>query len=284
MLHASFGSRPSLLGRALMPALVFCVIPIGAAFAEPPASAAEQNLYVRVTREEVDISSLRGKHEVRMHAAKGTVLEVFHIDGDRYEKRDSNWYWVMLPEDQLGTRPVGWIRGEDVEIVPAPKATALASVATGPAADRGRSASSAVVALERPPVERTPVEDAPSAPTASARSVRMPDVVLNFEFNRSDLTAEAKDRLATAMALPKNQAQGLSVALEGHADWIGTEPFNDRLGLARAETVRRYLAEHLQIPADRISVVSYGENAPAASNATREGRAQNRRVVIKVGA
>jgi outer membrane protein OmpA-like peptidoglycan-associated protein len=262
-----------------MPAFVFCVIPIGAAFAEPPATAAEQTFFVRVTRDEVDISSLRGQHEVRMHATKGTVLEVFHIDGDRYEKRDSNWYWVLLPQDQLGTRPVGWIRGEDVEFVPAPKAAATANLATGPAVDRTRSASSAVVALERAPVERTPVEDAPAV---SARSVRMPDVVLNFEFNRSDLTVEAKDRLAAALALPKNQAQSLSVALEGHADWVGTEPFNDRLGLARAETVRRYLAEHLQIPADRISVVSYGENAPAAPNTTREGRAQNRRVVIKV--
>jgi len=72
------------------------------------------------------------------------------------------------------------------------------------------------------------------------------------------------------------------VALEGYADWVGTEPFNERLGLARAETVRRYLAEHLQIPAERISVVSYGEASPVAPNTTREGRAQNRRVVIKV--
>ena len=109
------------------------------------------------------------------------------------------------------------------------------------------------------------------------------DVVLNFQFGRSELTEEAKDKLASAIAIQKPSAR-LSVALEGHADWIGTEAYNEQLGLDRAETVRRYLAEQLRIPAGRISVVSYGENNPAAPNTTREGRAQNRRVVIKVGA
>ena len=76
----------------------------------------------------------------------------------------------------------------------------------------------------------------------------------------------------------------MSVALEGYADWIGSEAYNERLGLDRAESVRRYLADQLRIPAAQISVVSYGENNPAAPNTTREGRARNRRVVIKVGA
>jgi outer membrane protein OmpA-like peptidoglycan-associated protein len=278
MLHASSGRRPSLLGRAFLQALVFGVVPLGTAMAQtavtPPA------LYVRVTRDEVDISSLRGKAEVRMHAPKGTVLEVFHIDGDRYKHLDSNWYWVLLPEDKLGTRPVGWVRGDDVEFVPAPKSAETASLGAAPVVDRSARGSSAVIALERPPVERAPVEDAP--PAAAVRSVRIPDVVLNFQFGRSDLTEESKGRLATAIAVPKTAVQALSVALEGYADWVGTEPYNERLGLARAETVRRYLAEHLQIPAERISVVSYGESSPVAPNTTREGRAQNRRVVIKV--
>jgi outer membrane protein OmpA-like peptidoglycan-associated protein len=76
----------------------------------------------------------------------------------------------------------------------------------------------------------------------------------------------------------------LSVALEGHADWVGSEAFNERLGLDRAESVRQYLAEQFRIPADQIRVVSFGESSPAAPNTTREGRAQNRRVVIKGGA
>ena len=59
------------------------------------------------------------------------------------------------------------------------------------------------------------------------------------------------------------------------------DPCGFQLGLARAETVKRYLTERLQIPAERISVVSYGERDPVAPNTTRRGRAQNRRVVVK---
>ena len=99
-----------------------------------------------------------------------------------------------------------------------------------------------------------------------------------------NLTDEAKRKLAGAVTIPKPNARFLAVALEGHADWIGTENYNERLGLARAESVRQYLAETLRIPAERISVVSYGENNPAAPNSTRAGRAQNRRVVIRAGA
>jgi outer membrane protein OmpA-like peptidoglycan-associated protein len=109
-------------------------------------------------------------------------------------------------------------------------------------------------------------------------------VVLNFEFAKSELTIEAKGKLASAVATLKTNGHGVSFALEGHADWIGSEPYNDRLGRARAETVKKYLADLHQIPADKISVVSYGESKPAASNATPDGRAQNRRVVVKVGA
>jgi outer membrane protein OmpA-like peptidoglycan-associated protein len=75
----------------------------------------------------------------------------------------------------------------------------------------------------------------------------------------------------------------VTIALEGHADAIGTEPFNEKLGLARAETVKQHLAEQHQIPVDKISVVSFGEVQPEATNDTPEGRARNRRVVVKVG-
>jgi outer membrane protein OmpA-like peptidoglycan-associated protein len=109
------------------------------------------------------------------------------------------------------------------------------------------------------------------------------DVVLNFEFDKSSLTDEAKRKLASAVSVPKPNTR-LVVALEGHADWVGPERYNEQLGLARAETVRQYLADLLRIPAEQISVVSYGEGSPVAPNTTRAGRAQNRRVVIKGGA
>ena len=60
------------------------------------------------------------------------------------------------------------------------------------------------------------------------------------------------------------------------------ETLRERLGLNRAEAVKRYLYEKHQLPLHKMNVISYGEEKPAAENKTRDGRAQNRRVVIKV--
>ena len=57
---------------------------------------------------------------------------------------------------------------------------------------------------------------------------------------------------------------------------------NERLGLERAEAAKKYLHESHQIPLHRMNTISYGEDKPVAPNDTREGRAQNRRVVVRV--
>ena len=96
-----------------MPALALSVLPLGAAFAQSVP-------YVRVTRDGTEIRSLRQTDDVRMKAPKGTLMEVVYIEGDRYVHRDSNWYWVLLPQDPWATRPAGWVRGDAVEDAPAP--------------------------------------------------------------------------------------------------------------------------------------------------------------------
>lgn len=72
------------------------------------------------------------------------------------------------------------------------------------------------------------------------------------------------------------------IELQGHTDATGDERANRALGRARAEAVRHYLCQHHDVPRQRISVVSYGETAPLASNRTAAGRARNRRVTIVV--
>jgi outer membrane protein OmpA-like peptidoglycan-associated protein len=72
------------------------------------------------------------------------------------------------------------------------------------------------------------------------------------------------------------------IAIEGHTDSTGPRAINERIGLERAEAVERYLYEQYQIPLPKMDVISYGEEKPIAPNTTRAGRAQNRRVVIKV--
>jgi outer membrane protein OmpA-like peptidoglycan-associated protein len=79
----------------------------------------------------------------------------------------------------------------------------------------------------------------------------------------------------------KAENQNVYLEIQGHTDSVGPEEYNFRLGLERAETVRRYLSES-GIPLHRISVISYGEERPVATNKTKDGRSQNRRVVIQV--
>jgi outer membrane protein OmpA-like peptidoglycan-associated protein len=275
MPHAHATARSFSFGPALAQALVLSLIPLVAAVAQSrPKPYQPYPTYVRVTRDNFDISAWRLKPLVRMTAAKGTVFEVFHIEGDREQHRPTNWYWVTLPQDAAGTKAAGWIRGDAVEVVPAPQGPASATTASAAGAAPVRDSGPGTMAVAEP--GRVSVAAPVARPVVS-------DVILHFKFDKSDLTAEARNTLASAMALPNAVAQGMVVALEGYADSTGSEPYNEKLGLARAETVRQYLAEQLRIPANKISVVSYGESTPAAPNTTAKGRAHNRRVVIKVG-
>jgi outer membrane protein OmpA-like peptidoglycan-associated protein len=80
----------------------------------------------------------------------------------------------------------------------------------------------------------------------------------------------------------KADPKGAFFEIEGHTDNVGPTEINEKVGLGRAEAVKRYLYEHHQIPLHKMNVISYGEGKPVAPNTNREGRAQNRRVVIRV--
>jgi outer membrane protein OmpA-like peptidoglycan-associated protein len=103
-----------------------------------------------------------------------------------------------------------------------------------------------------------------------------------FKFNKVELPAEAKARLDEMVKGIIADPKGAYFEIEGYTDGVGTKAVNDRIGLERAEAVKRYLYEQHQIPLHRMSVISYGEDNPTAPNTTKEGRAQNRRIVIKV--
>jgi len=104
----------------------------------------------------------------------------------------------------------------------------------------------------------------------------------NFKFGKASMPDEAKAELDTLVQQLKAEPKGAFIEIEGHTDSAGTPEGNYRLGLERAENVKRYLYEQHQVPLHRINVISYGEDKPIAPNKTRDGRAQNRRVVIKV--
>lgn len=104
----------------------------------------------------------------------------------------------------------------------------------------------------------------------------------NFKFGRTELPDEAKARIDAVVNQLKSDPKGAFIEVEGHTDNVGDKMINERIGLERAEAVKRYLYEAHQIPLHKINVITYGEEKPVAPNKTRDGRAQNRRVVIRV--
>jgi outer membrane protein OmpA-like peptidoglycan-associated protein len=104
----------------------------------------------------------------------------------------------------------------------------------------------------------------------------------NFKIGQAELPAEAKARLDELVAQLKASPNGAYIEIEGYTDSTGPAEYNKQLGLERAEAVKRYLYENQQIPLHKINVISFGAEKPVAPNTTREGRAKNRRVVIKV--
>jgi peptidoglycan-associated lipoprotein len=104
----------------------------------------------------------------------------------------------------------------------------------------------------------------------------------NFKFGKADLPDTAKQRIDEMVTQLKQDPKAIFLEIEGHTDNVGDKGTNERIGLARAEAVKRYLYEQYQVPLHKINVISYGEDKPIAPNKTRAGRAQNRRVVIKV--
>jgi outer membrane protein OmpA-like peptidoglycan-associated protein len=104
----------------------------------------------------------------------------------------------------------------------------------------------------------------------------------NFAFGKATLPDQAKAKIDELVAQLKADPKGAFFEIEGHTDNVGDKAYNEKLGMERADAVRMYLYTQHQIPLHRINVISYGEDKPVAPNNTRTGRAQNRRVVIRV--
>jgi len=108
------------------------------------------------------------------------------------------------------------------------------------------------------------------------------DDKVKFGFNHHELSSTAKAALDAFANELKQQGQAVYIEIQGHTDNVGSKDYNEKLGLSRAEAVRAYLNKEHQFPLHRINVISYGETEAIASNKTREGRAQNRRVALVV--
>jgi len=130
-----------------------------------------------------------------------------------------------------------------------------------------------------PPPPPPPVAQAPPPPPPPVQK----KIVLrgvNFDFDKADIRPDARPILDEAARILKEEPN-VQVEVQGHTDSIGSAEYNLKLSLRRAEAVRDYLVSR-GIAASRMTVQGFGKANPVASNETADGRAQNRRVELKV--
>ncbi|MFH2203858.1 MAG: OmpA family protein [Elusimicrobiota bacterium] len=145
----------------------------------------------------------------------------------------------------------------------------------------GATSAATVKAPPEPVVEDSPADESPAA-LPPGEKVR---ITLNVEFDtdKSEVKEQFRGRIKKVadfmQAYPDTTAE-----IEGHTDNVGDAAYNRALSGRRAESVMSYLIEEFEIKEERLSAVGYGPDQPVASNATKAGRSQNRRVVATLSA
>jgi OOP family OmpA-OmpF porin len=170
------------------------------------------------------------------------------------------------------------VEGCDDMLKPAPAPVAV------PKAESDSPAPAAATSGETTGV--APIADAPApAPAAAAASTPTSEKVTFeadtfFDFDKSVLKPAGKTKLEDLVSKLKGTDIEVIVAT-GHTDWTGTDAYNLKLSMRRANAVKAFLVSK-GVPADRVFTEGKGESKPVASNRTSEGRAKNRRVEVEV--
>ena len=112
--------------------------------------------------------------------------------------------------------------------------------------------------------------------TGCEKVIVLRDIGVNFAFDSYKITPKYLEEIKK-VANFMGENPGYRVVLSGHTDSVGAEAYNQKLSEKRANAVAKAL-EELGVSADKITTVGYGELKPIASNKTKEGRAENRRV------
>ncbi len=149
----------------------------------------------------------------------------------------------------------------------------------------GRPAAKAVVYTPPPAAEPMPAPQVIETPPPAAKPMPVSEKVSFsaeslFDFDKSVVKADGKAALDGLVA----NLQGMdteAIVTVGHTDSIGTDAYNQKLSLRRAEAVKAYLVTK-GVEASRVFVEGKGESQPVADNKTAEGRAKNRRVTVEV--
>ena len=130
-----------------------------------------------------------------------------------------------------------------------------------------------------PKVEAPKPKPEPEKPKPVAEKVTFAADVF-FDFDKSVIKPEGKSKLDDLSSKLKGINLEVVIAI-GHADSIGSDAYNQRLSVRRAESVKAYLVSR-GVESNRVYTEGKGEKQPVADNKSREGRAKNRRVEIEV--
>jgi outer membrane protein OmpA-like peptidoglycan-associated protein len=165
----------------------------------------------------------------------------------------------------------GEARGEAARAAQAAGEARTRAEAAGAAATGAASAAGAAQARAAAGVARA---------TGTAAETMVDSATVRFAFDHWDLDDRAQSALADLLKRLEGQS-AVVLTLEGHTDSIGTDGYNFELSRKRAEAVRRFIVDR-GINLRRIEFIGFGETHPSTTNATPAGRAENRRVLIKL--
>ncbi|MBO0861803.1 MAG: OmpA family protein [Chloracidobacterium sp.] len=155
----------------------------------------------------------------------------------------------------------------------------ISNTARGGAKAAQETADQALAAAQANSVELQAVNDRISA-IDNYEAIQ--NIALSFRVNSAVLTVETKTLLDEVAARAKIE-KGYLIQVTGYTSAEGNKSANSQLSIRRADAVKRYLAEHDDIPLQRIiPPYGFGEAKPVAENSTRNGRAKNRRVAVTI--
>ncbi|MEZ4601579.1 MAG: OmpA family protein [Syntrophotaleaceae bacterium] len=103
---------------------------------------------------------------------------------------------------------------------------------------------------------------------------------INFDLDKAEIKPEFKDEVRKAAEFVQANPNVPYILIAGHTDSLGSDAYNQKLSLRRAEAVREALIKDYGLDGERLKVRGYGETTPVATNATPEGRYENRRVEL----
>lgn len=129
-----------------------------------------------------------------------------------------------------------------------------------------------------PPPPPPPTPNPEALPSPSSKRLVLRGV--NFDYDKSDIRPDSRPVLDEAGEVLATHPQ-VRISVEGHTDYMGSDAYNEKLSVRRAEAVFRYLVSRGVTP-ERLEVIGYGEAHPVADNETETGRAENRRVELHV--